>query len=74
MHAGESTSRNNKELYDAVLLGSKRIGHGFALARHPSLIELVKERDICLEACPVSNFVLGYQRDLRCHPVRGLIA
>ena len=32
LHAGESTSRNNNELYDAVLLGCKRIGHGFALA------------------------------------------
>ena len=74
LHAGESNSRNNIELYDAILLGSKRIGHGFALARHPKLIELVKEKNICLESCPVSNFILGYIKDLRCHPVRGLLA
>jgi adenosine deaminase CECR1 len=74
LHAGESNSRDNKELYDAILLGSKRIGHGFAIAKHPKLIELVKEKNICLECCPVSNLVLGYTRDLRCHPARGLIA
>jgi adenosine deaminase CECR1 len=74
LHAGESNSRENKELYDAILLGTKRIGHGFAIARHPKLIELVKEKNICLECCPVSNLVLGYTRDLRCHPARGLIA
>jgi adenosine deaminase CECR1 len=62
------------ELYDSILLGTKRIGHGFSLAKHPKLIELVKERDICVESCPVSNFVLGYVKDLRCHPARGLLA
>lgn len=38
LHAGESNSRNNNEIYDAILLGTKRIGHGFAIARHPKLI------------------------------------
>ena len=42
-HAGESYSRNNSELYDAILLGTKRIGHGFNLIMHPELIEMVKE-------------------------------
>lgn len=55
-------------------MGSQRIGHGFALAKHPKLIELVKQKNICIECCPVSNNVLGYVKDLRCHPVRGLIA
>ena len=42
-HAGESYSRNNSELYDAILLGTKRIGHGFNLIMHPELIKMVKE-------------------------------
>jgi hypothetical protein len=33
--AGESTHRVNENLYDAVILGSKRIGHGFNLGLHP---------------------------------------
>ena len=35
LHAGESVERGNDNLVDAVLLGTKRIGHGFALAKHP---------------------------------------
>ena len=38
MHAGETYSRKNTELYDAILLGTKRIGHGFGLMMHPDLI------------------------------------
>jgi len=56
------------------LLGCKRIGHGFNSAKSPNLIELIKKNNICLECCPVSNRILGYCHDLRCHPVRGLIA
>jgi adenosine deaminase CECR1 len=36
-HAGESVDVNNENLYDAILLGTKRIGHGFNLALHPHL-------------------------------------
>lgn len=36
-HAGESVDASNENLYDAVLLGTKRIGHGFNLAMHPHL-------------------------------------
>lgn len=60
LHAGESASRKNSNLYDAVLLNTKRIGHGFHLIDHPYLIEKVKEKGICVEVCPVSNLILGY--------------
>jgi len=72
-HAGESVDVNNENLYDAILLGTKRIGHGFNLALHPHLQTLVKEKQICIECCPVSNLVLGYVLDLRCHPVRAFL-
>jgi len=73
-HAGESTSRHNTELFDAVLLGTKRIGHGFNLIMHPHLVEIVKERDICIECCPTSNLLLCYCHDLRTHPIRSLLS
>ena len=40
---------------------------------HPDLIERVKQENICLECCPVSNKVLGYVHDLRNHPTRSLL-
>ncbi len=68
LHDGESNWASVDNLYDAVLLGTKRIGHGFNLFRFPSLLELVKHKDICVEVNPLSNQILGYIRDLRNHP------
>jgi len=45
-------------LYDALLLGTKRIGHGFSLVKHPKLMSICRERDIALEVCPISNEIL----------------
>lgn len=41
---------------------------------HPHLQTIVKEKDICIEACPISNLLLGYTTDLRNHPVRYMLA
>lgn len=43
-HAGESNNRNNTNIADAILLGSKRIGHGFNIEQHPYMIEVIKEK------------------------------
>ncbi|TKY87198.1 hypothetical protein EX895_003875 [Sporisorium graminicola] len=70
-HAGETLEDGGDadlNLYDALLLGTKRIGHGVSLARHPILTDMVKERDICLEICPISNQVLGYTSSICSHP------
>ena len=61
------------DIYDAVVLGAKRIGHGCQVAYLPKLAQVVKEQDICLEVSPVSNFILGHVLDLRNHPARGLL-
>ena len=50
------------------LLGAARIGHGLALIKHPRLMQIVKERGIAVEVCPISNQLLGYVSDLRNHP------
>ncbi|OJD22654.1 hypothetical protein ACJ73_05993 [Blastomyces percursus] len=60
-HAGEtleSQGPTDNNLYDAILLGSKRIGHGFSMPQHPLLMQLCRERGIALEICPISNEVL----------------
>ena len=67
-HGGESDWASLDNLYDVILLNSRRIGHGFNLFRFPGLMEEVKRRNICLEINPLSNQILGYIRDLRLHP------
>ncbi len=34
----------------------------------------MKENNVCVEVSPISNLLLGYVNDLRCHPVRFMIA
>ena len=72
-HAGESISRYNENLYDAILLGTKRIGHSIPLVFHPYLNQLVKTNKIGIEVCPISHWILGYILDPRWHPARQLI-
>lgn len=73
LHDGESHWELDN-LYDAVLLNTERIGHGFNLYRYPSLFDVIKKREIALEINPLSNQILGYLRDLRLHPAISYIA
>ena len=54
--------------YDAIMLGSKRVGHGLGIIKHPYIMELLRESKIAVEVNPVSNMVLGYVPDMRNHP------
>jgi adenosine deaminase CECR1 len=76
-HCGETLEidgQTDGNLVDALLLGSKRIGHGFALARHPYLVSEFKKRNICLEICPISNEVLGLTPRINGHSMYTLLA
>ncbi|XP_049547032.1 LOW QUALITY PROTEIN: adenosine deaminase 2-like [Anopheles darlingi] len=69
-HAGETnwSGRRDENLVDAILLGTKRIGHGFAALKHPAVLEEIKRRNICIELNPISNQVLKLVQDFRNHP------
>lgn len=61
-HCGETLGVGTQvdgNLFDAVLLNAKRIGHGYAIARHPLLMDIFKEKNIAIESCPISNEILG---------------
>ncbi|BFF99499.1 adenosine deaminase 2 [Drosophila madeirensis] len=76
-HAGETNwfgSPIDENLIDAILLGTKRIGHGYALTKHPLSMELCRLLDIAVEVCPVSNQVLQLGVDYRNHPAALMIA
>lgn len=55
-------------ILDALLLNTTRIGHGFALVKHPILLNAVKTRQIAVELNPISNQVLHLVWDMRNHP------
>ncbi|KAF2031189.1 Metallo-dependent hydrolase [Setomelanomma holmii] len=84
-HAGEtlldtggSSDPHNSNLYDAVVLNSKRIGHGYSLMKHPHLTEAFKKKGnspgICIELCPISNELLHLCRNIKEHPFPELLA
>lgn len=73
LHAGESTWEYNKNLYDAALVHTPRVGHGINLVYYPALMEAFRKQNICVEVNPMSNQILGYMPDLRMHPAHILI-
>ncbi|KAH7630244.1 hypothetical protein B0T09DRAFT_383801 [Sordaria sp. MPI-SDFR-AT-0083] len=76
-HCGETLdvgTETDGNLLDALLLGSKRIGHGFALAWHPYVMQQMKKRNVCVEVCPISNEILGLTPRISGHTVYNLLA
>lgn len=76
-HAGECLGdgdETDENLFDAILLGTRRIGHGFSLFKHPLLIENVKQKAILIESCPISNEVLRLTTNISSHPLPALLA
>lgn len=72
-HAGESDWATDSNLFDAYLLGSQRVGHGFNLYCFQDLQDRYIQDDIALEICPISNQLLRYIDDLRTHPAAGFL-
>ncbi|XP_063915321.1 adenosine deaminase 2-like [Zophobas morio] len=75
-HAGETNwyGTTDLNLIDAILLNTSRIGHAFAITKHPEVLRVVKERNIAIELNPISNQVLKLVDDLRNHVGAYLIA
>jgi aminodeoxyfutalosine deaminase len=80
IHAGEIGGP--EKIRQAVeILRVERVGHGIAAIHDPSLMDLLTDRRIALEVCPVSNLKTGalarqLQRDnveLRHHPLPQLL-
>lgn len=68
VHAGEG--RPPAEIRVAIeVLGANRIGHGTTLLDDPSVVELVVEKGIVIEACLTSNVHVGAVARVEEHPL-----
>ncbi|CAH2238457.1 jg13094 [Pararge aegeria aegeria] len=76
-HAGETDwygTTTDENLIDAILLGAKRLGHAYALPKHPLLMKEVIEKGIGVEVNVISNNVLSLVKDVRNHPLSSFLA
>lgn len=73
IHAGETGNYEN--IRKAILeFGADRIGHGTAASKSDEVMGLLKDRDICLEVCPISNRLTKAVGEYEEHPVTTFIA
>ena len=69
-HAGEVCGPES--VWQALQIGSQRIGHGIRAIGDPELLGVLRERDIPLEVCPSSNVSTGAVARIDDHPLRRL--
>jgi len=69
-HAGETTGP--EAIWEALAIGSERIGHALSALNDPNLLQELKAREVPLELCPTSNLRTGVCHSFAAHPLRRL--
>jgi aminodeoxyfutalosine deaminase len=67
-HAGETTPA--AAIWEALAIGSERIGHALSAGEDESLVQELKERKLPLELNPSSNVRTGNCASFAAHPLR----
>lgn len=76
-HAGETLGSGDEvdhNLFDAIALGTRRLGHAYSLYKHPLLMNMVKDKRVLVECCPISNEILRLCTSMQNHPLPALLA
>lgn len=68
IHAGECGNVSN--VLSSVEIGARRIGHGIAMAGHPDVQAILKEKRIGVEMCPISNLQTKAVKSKEDYPIR----
>ena len=69
IHAGE-TGRLENVRAAVDLFHTDRIGHGTAAGKDPHLLDLLAAKGVCVEVCPVSNWLTGAVPRDEAHPLQ----
>jgi adenosine deaminase/aminodeoxyfutalosine deaminase len=67
-HAGETTG--SEAIWEALSIGSERIGHALSAVRDQALMDELKARQIGMELNPTSNVKTGVCASFAHHPLR----
>ena len=67
-HAGETTGA--EAIWEALGIGSERLGHALSVLEDASLVQNLKDRQIALEMNPTSNVRTGVCPSFAAHPLR----
>jgi adenosine deaminase len=75
VHSGEAdTPLSASWVKDSIdILGAERIGHGIQIIKDPAVLNYVRDRQIPLEVCPISNWLTCAFKTHEEHPIRKLI-
>jgi adenosine deaminase len=68
IHAGE-TGRVESIISAVNEFGADRIGHGTAASKSVEVMNLLRDQNICIEVCPISNRLTNAVNENESHPV-----
>ena len=71
IHAGEAAGADS--VRSAIEQGASRIGHGVRIMEDESVMQLVRDKAICLEMCPTSNRQTVAVSDMNDYPLKRYI-
>lgn len=71
IHAGEALG--SESVWEAIRLGASRIGHGIRAYEDRELLEYLRDNEIYLECCPISNYQTKALEDFKNYPLKSYL-